>query len=108
MVNMGEMRFLTGLMDDVAAVQEHGGLEQSVRDQMEDGEGKRAQATFHDHVTHLADRGEAERFLDVVLRQHHGGAENRGQRADDEGDVQGRRAEAEQRREAVDQESRRR
>ena len=42
MVHMGEMWFQAGLMDYVAAVQEHRRLEESVRDQMEDGKGESA------------------------------------------------------------------
>src|SRR5262249_61552146 len=103
MVMVGEMRVLPGLMDDVATVQKHGCLEQSVRNQMEDCERKSAQSTFHDHVTHLADCGETERFLDVVLRQHHAGTEDGCQGADGEGDVEGRRAQPEERRQPVDQ-----
>src|SRR6476659_9994533 len=34
MGNMGEMRFLSRSADDVATVQEHGGLEQSMRNQL--------------------------------------------------------------------------
>ncbi len=99
----GKRRILAGFMDDVAAVQEHRRLEQSMRDEMEHRQRKRAQAAFHDHVAHLADGGKPECFLDVVLREHHAGAENRGERADDEGHMQGRRAQTEERSQAIDQ-----
>ena len=56
MVRHGERRILPGFVDDVAAVQEDGGLEQPVSDQMEDGQREGAQAAFHHHVAHLTDR----------------------------------------------------
>src|SRR6266550_2134317 len=57
-----ESRFLAGLVDDVPATQEHRRFEQSVCDEMEDGQRESAQSTFHNHVTHLADRRETERL----------------------------------------------
>ncbi len=84
MVDVREMRFLPGLVNDVAAIQEHRRLEEPVRDQMEHRQGKGAEAAFHDHVAHLPDRGKPERLLDVVLRQHHGGAQDGGERPDHE------------------------
>ena len=96
LVGMGKMRLQPGLADDIAAVEEHGGLEEAVRDQMEDGEGERSEAAFHDHVPHLADRREPEHVLDVVLGQHHGGAEHGRQRSNEEGHVQRRRTQPEQ------------
>ena len=54
----GGMRFLSGLVDDVAAIQEDRRFEEPVGDEMEDGQREGAQSTFHDHVAHLADRGE--------------------------------------------------
>ena len=80
-------RILAGGMNHMAAVEEDGGLEQAVGDEMKDGEGKGAQAAFHDHVAHLPDGRKAQRFLDVVLSQHHGGAEDGRQHADDEDHV---------------------
>ena len=72
---------------------------------MKDRQREGPQPTLHDHVAHLADRGEPERLLDVVLGQHHGGAEDGGEHADDERDVQGCRARSVLRSEAVDQEA---
>ena len=86
-IEVGKRRLLAGLMDDIAAIEEHGAFEQAMCDQMEHGEGKGAQAAFHDHVAHLPDGRKAQRFLDVVLSQHHGGAEDGRQHADDEDHV---------------------
>ncbi|MCG3776680.1 MAG: hypothetical protein JW395_3540 [Nitrospira sp.] len=102
-VRMGGCRFLTGLVDDVARIQEHRGLEQSVGDEMEDGQREGAQSAFHDHVTHLADRREAERVLDVVLDQHHGRAEDRCERPDHQSNMQRGRAHTEERGQAIDE-----
>ena len=70
---------------------------------VEYGEREGSQAAFHDHVAHLADRRKAEHVLDVVLRQHHGGAEDGRERADHESNVQRGRAQPEERSESVDE-----
>ncbi len=56
-------------------------FEEAVGDQMKHRQRKGAQPAFHNHVAHLADGREAERFLDVVLRQHHRGAQDGRERA---------------------------
>jgi hypothetical protein len=86
---MGEGRFLAGLVDHVAAIQEHRPFEQSVGNEMEDSEREGAQSAFHNHVPHLPDRRETQRLLDVVLGQHHRRAEDRREGPDRERDVQG-------------------
>ena len=42
LIGMGKLRILAGLVDHIAAVQEHGGLEQSMRDEMEYRQRERA------------------------------------------------------------------
>ena len=64
-----------------------------------------ADPALHDHEAHLADRGVDEGLLDVVLNQHRGGADDRGDQTDHEHHVQGRGAERVERCEAREQET---
>src|SRR4029078_9644297 len=102
---MREMRLLPGIVNDITAIQEDRGLEQSVRDQMKHRQREGAQATLYDHIAHLADRREPQGLLDVVLGQHHRRTEDSRQRSNDKSQVQRRRTQCEQRRNPVNQES---
>ena len=91
MVRVRKMWFLPRSADDIAAVQEHCGLEQSVRNQMEYGQRERPKAALHHHVAHLADRRKPEHVLDVVLRQSNRRGKQRRPRANNRDDEHGER-----------------
>lgn len=98
-------RLPAGRMDDMAAVEEDGRFEEAVRDEVEDGEGEAPQPALHDHVAHLPDRGVGQCLFNVVLRQHHRRPEERGHRADHQGDMERDGAEAVERGEPVHEEA---
>ena len=59
-----------------------------------------AQPALHDHEAHLANGGVAQSFFDVVLGEHHGGAQNRCQETDGKNHVESGRAKIVERRQA--------
>ena len=54
---------------------------------MKDRQGERTEPALHDHVAHLPYGGEAQHRLDIRLRQHDGGCDDRCEAADHEGHV---------------------
>ena len=69
-------------VDHRAGAEEEQGLEERVREQVEDRDPVRADAERQEHVAELADRRVRQHALDVVLHQRDGGGEDRGERAD--------------------------
>ena len=80
-----------------AGAEEEQGLEEGVREQVEDRDPVRADAQRQEHVAKLADGGVGEHALDIVLHQPDGGGEDRGERAHRGDDGQHLRRELEQR-----------
>jgi hypothetical protein len=70
-------------VDDRAGAEEEQGLEEGVRQQVEDRGVGRADADREHHVAELGDGGEGEDALDVVLGDGDERAEQRGDRADE-------------------------
>ena len=67
-------------VDDAARAEEQAGLEEGVRDQVEDAGRVGADAHGEEHEAELADGGVREHLLDVVLREADGRGEERGER----------------------------
>ena len=74
-----------------AGAEEQAGLEERVRDQVEDAGGEVAGADADEHEAELADRRVGQHLLDVVLREADDRREQRGERADDRDDRHRRR-----------------
>ena len=77
-------------VDDAAGAKEQQGLEEGVRDQVEDGGGVRPQPCRREHVAELTDGRIGEHALDVGLHEADGGREHSGQHADPGHHFQGR------------------
>jgi hypothetical protein len=77
-----DVLLVVGRVDDRAGPEEEQGLEEGVRQQVEDRRHPRADAEREHHVAELRDRGEGEDALQVVLGDRDRGAEERRDRAD--------------------------
>ena len=70
-------------VDDRARAEEEAGLEEGVREDVEEARRERADADAEEHEAELAHRGVGEHLLDVVLDERDRRREERRRRADD-------------------------
>jgi hypothetical protein len=69
-------------VNDAAGAEEEAGLEEGVREDVEEAVGERARPDAEEHVAELADGRVGQHLLQIVLHEPDGGGEERRQRAD--------------------------